>query len=177
MTPEEFSSLDAPAQQAVLAAVLVRNGIEDLHAAGVFDDGQAPMLNRLVRQELFQACTSAQIGGDAHEDYLFELAEGGCEEAGDDFRLLCLSGAASRAVLPVDVELAFDAREALRSLARLGDRRRTALTLKVAGYSYREIQDLLGVTFTWINRHLTEGRAELRKRARLADAAVEARCG
>jgi RNA polymerase sigma factor (sigma-70 family) len=77
---------------------------------------------------------------------------------------------------PVDVELAFDAREALRSLAGLGDRRRTALTLKVAGYSYREIQDLLGVTFTWINRHLTEGRAELRKRARLADAAVEARC-
>ena len=28
---------------------------------------------------------------------------------------------------PVDVELAFDAREALRSLAGLGDRRRTAL--------------------------------------------------
>ena len=77
---------------------------------------------------------------------------------------------------PVDVELAFDAREALRSLAGLGDRRRTALTLKVAGYSYREIQELLGVTFTWINRHLTEGRAELRKRAREADAAVEARC-
>jgi len=77
---------------------------------------------------------------------------------------------------PVDIELAFDAREALRSLAGLGDRRRTALTLKVAGYSYREIQDLLGVTFTWINRHLTEGRAELRKRARLAEAAVEARC-
>jgi DNA-directed RNA polymerase specialized sigma24 family protein len=77
---------------------------------------------------------------------------------------------------PVDVELAFDAREALRSLAGLGDRRRTALTLKVAGYSYREIQELLGVTFTWINRHITEGRAELRKRERVADAAVEARC-
>lgn len=98
MTPEEFSSLDAPAQQAVLAAVLVRNGVEDLHAAGAFDDGQAPGLNRFVRQELFQACTSAQIGGAVHEDYLVELADGGCEEAGDDFRLLCLSGAASRAV-------------------------------------------------------------------------------
>jgi len=77
---------------------------------------------------------------------------------------------------PVDVELAVDAREALRSLAGLGDRRRTALTLKVAGYSYSEIQQLLGVTFTWINRHVTEGRAELRKRARVAEAAAEARC-
>jgi hypothetical protein len=121
MTPEEFSSLDGPAQQAVLAAVLVRNGVEDLHAAGAFDDGQAPMLNRLVRQELFQACTSAQIGGAPHEDYLFELAEGGCEEAGDDFRLLCLSGAASRAVWAfVEAEgLSEDTGEALADAAQV----------------------------------------------------------
>lgn len=98
MTPEDFTALDVAAQQAVLAAVLVRNGVEDLHAAGAFDDRQAPVLNRLVRQEMLQACTSAQIGGAAHEDYLFELAEDGREEAGDDFRLLCLTGAASRAV-------------------------------------------------------------------------------
>jgi hypothetical protein len=98
MTQEEFTSLDAADQQAVLAAVLVRNGVEDLHAAGAFDDGQAPTLNRLVRQEMFQACTSAQIGGVAHEDYLLELAEDRSEEAGEDFRLLCLTGAASRAV-------------------------------------------------------------------------------
>jgi RNA polymerase sigma factor (sigma-70 family) len=78
---------------------------------------------------------------------------------------------------PVDVELAFDAREALRSLAGLGDRRRTALTLKVAGYSYREIQEMLGVSFRWISRHVTEGRGELRRQARLAEAAVDARCG
>jgi RNA polymerase sigma factor (sigma-70 family) len=74
---------------------------------------------------------------------------------------------------PVDVELAFDAREALRSLAALGDRRRTALTLKVAGYSYREIQELLGVTFTWVNRHITEGRGELRKLEQLLAIARE----
>jgi DNA-directed RNA polymerase specialized sigma24 family protein len=77
---------------------------------------------------------------------------------------------------PVDVELAFDAREALRSLAGLGDRRRTALTLKVARYSYRRSKSCSASRFTWINRHLTEGRAELRKQARVAEAAVEARC-
>jgi hypothetical protein len=98
MTPEEFTALDVAAQQAVLAAVLVRNGVEDLHADGAFDDGQAPILNRLVRQEMFQACTSAEIGGPAHDDYLFEVAEDGHEEAGDDFRRVCLTGAAARAV-------------------------------------------------------------------------------
>jgi hypothetical protein len=80
MTPEEFIAVDVAAQQAVVAAVLVRDGVEDLHAAGAFDDRQTPVLNRLVRQEMLQACTSAQIGGAAHEDYLFELAEDGREE-------------------------------------------------------------------------------------------------
>lgn len=98
MSPEEFTALDVAAQQAVVAAVLVRNGVEDLHAAGAFDDRQAPILNRLVRQEMFQACTSARMGGAAHENYLLELAEDGWEEVRDDFRLLCLTGAAARAV-------------------------------------------------------------------------------
>lgn len=98
MSPEEFTALDVAAQHAVLAAVLVRNGVEDLHAAGAFDDRQAPILNRLVRQEMLQACTSAQTGGAAHEDYLLELAEDASEDACDDFRLLCLPGAAARAV-------------------------------------------------------------------------------
>jgi DNA-directed RNA polymerase specialized sigma24 family protein len=35
------------------------------------------------------------------------------------------------------------------------------LQLKIAGYSYREIAEKLGVTYTNVNRHLTEGRAEL----------------
>jgi hypothetical protein len=33
----------------------------------------------------------------------------------------------------------------------LGTHRRTALTLRVAGYSYREIQQLPGVTYTWVD--------------------------
>ena len=80
---------------------------------------------------------------------------------------------AERVRAPVDVELAVDAREALRSLAGLGERRRAALTLQVLGYSYKEIQQLLGVSYTWVNRHITEGRAKLRERAREDDEAVD----
>jgi RNA polymerase sigma factor (sigma-70 family) len=82
--------------------------------------------------------------------------------------------ASERVRAHVDVELPVEAREALRSLAALGERRRAALTLQVAGYSYREIQQLLGVTYTWVNRHITEGRAQLRRQASEAEQAVEA---
>jgi DNA-directed RNA polymerase specialized sigma24 family protein len=34
--------------------------------------------------------------------------------------------------------------------------------LRAAGYSYKEITRLLEVTTTHVNRHVTEGRAELR---------------
>jgi DNA-directed RNA polymerase specialized sigma24 family protein len=44
-------------------------------------------------------------------------------------------------------------------------RRRRALVLQAAGYSYKEIAEKLGVTYTNVNRHITEGRAELRKAA------------
>jgi DNA-directed RNA polymerase specialized sigma24 family protein len=39
------------------------------------------------------------------------------------------------------------------------------LALRAAGYSYKEIGARLGVTYTNVNRHLTEGRAELRDAA------------
>jgi RNA polymerase sigma factor (sigma-70 family) len=71
-------------------------------------------------------------------------------------------------VAPVDVELVVEAREALRALAALKQRQRETLALKVAGYSYREIQALRGVTYTNVNRHVNEGRAAVRK---LRDAA------
>ena len=63
----------------------------------------------------------------------------------------------------VDTELAVEA--PLRALAGLRWRRRRALELKLAGFSYREIMELLGVTYTNVNRHLTEARAELRRAA------------
>jgi hypothetical protein len=40
-----------------------------------------------------------------------------------------------------------------------------ACSLKLAGFSYREIMELLGVTYTNVNRLLSEGRAELRRAA------------
>jgi RNA polymerase sigma factor (sigma-70 family) len=69
---------------------------------------------------------------------------------------------------PVDVELAVEAREALRALAGLRSRRRRVLALRAAGYSYKEIAAKLGVTHTNVNRQLTRGRSELRE---LRDAA------
>lgn len=36
---------------------------------------------------------------------------------------------------------------------------------RLAGFSYREIMELLGVAYTNVNRHLTEARAELREAA------------
>jgi RNA polymerase sigma factor (sigma-70 family) len=72
---------------------------------------------------------------------------------------------AERIPARVDTELAVEAREALRALAGLRWRRRRGMELKLAGYSYREIMELLGVTYTNVNRHLTEARAELRRAA------------
>jgi RNA polymerase sigma factor (sigma-70 family) len=65
---------------------------------------------------------------------------------------------------PADTELAVEARELLRALAGLRWHQRAVLTMQLAGYSYKEIAARLGKTYTWVNRHLTEGRAELRRR-------------
>jgi DNA-directed RNA polymerase specialized sigma24 family protein len=60
------------------------------------------------------------------------------------------------------------------ALQRLGGRsRRAALTLRTAGYSATEIQRL-GVTYTWVHRHVTEGRGALRRADAAAEAEVEA---
>jgi DNA-directed RNA polymerase specialized sigma24 family protein len=74
----------------------------------------------------------------------------------------------------VDVEFAHEARALLRSIATLGKHRRAAPTLRAAGYSYRDIEQLLGVTYTWVNRHITEGRQALRRADAAAEAEVEA---
>jgi Sigma-70, region 4 len=50
-------------------------------------------------------------------------------------------------------------------LADLRWRRRRVLELKLAGFGYREIMERLGVTYTNVNRDLTEARAELRRAA------------
>jgi RNA polymerase sigma factor (sigma-70 family) len=95
----------------------------------------------------------------------FPTTDGGPAGGADGERLVERVSAAEQIPAPVDVELAFQAREALRSVAGLGQRRRIALTLQIAGFSYAEIQATLGVTYTWVNRHITEARGKLRRDA------------
>ena len=62
-----------------------------------------------------------------------------------------------------DPLLGMETRELLVGLARLRPAQRRTLALKAAGFSYQEIQGLCGgKTYTWVNRHITEGRAALR---------------
>jgi DNA-directed RNA polymerase specialized sigma24 family protein len=59
--------------------------------------------------------------------------------------------------------------EQLALIAQLPARQRLALGLYVRGYSYREISAATGKTYTWVNRHITEGRAAVRELARQLD--------
>jgi len=69
---------------------------------------------------------------------------------------------------PVEPELRNEAREALAALARLPDRQRRPMTLKVAGHSYQEIGRELGWSYTQVNRHLTRARKRLKSHAEAA---------
>ncbi len=53
--------------------------------------------------------------------------------------------------------------DAVRLLNRLKPHERLALVLQAHGYSYDEIRDLCGWTYTKVNRCLAEGRARLRQ--------------
>jgi DNA-directed RNA polymerase specialized sigma24 family protein len=66
-----------------------------------------------------------------------------------------------------DPELALEAREALRAVDRLSPHQRRAIALRAAGFRYDEIQAIEDKTYTWVNRHLSEGTRALR--AALAD--------
>jgi DNA-directed RNA polymerase specialized sigma24 family protein len=57
-----------------------------------------------------------------------------------------------------------EARETLALLDQLHPMQRQAIFAKsILGLSYDEAYEALGVTRTWLNRHLTEGRKALRK--------------
>jgi DNA-directed RNA polymerase specialized sigma24 family protein len=58
-----------------------------------------------------------------------------------------------------------EARELLDRVRRLKPTQRTALTCKLLGLSYEQTQQATGRTYTWVNRHVTEGRAALREAA------------
>ena len=56
-----------------------------------------------------------------------------------------------------------EARTALETLAGLPPRQRRYMALFVAGYRYREIVAICGVTYTNVNNHLVRARARLRE--------------
>ena len=58
-----------------------------------------------------------------------------------------------------------EARAALRGVAELRPVRRRVFERHLAGLTYHEIAAELGVTYTNVNRHVTESRAELRAAA------------
>ena len=76
----------------------------------------------------------------------------------------------------VTVDDQLEALEALRALAALPDRQRQDLSLRVAGFSYREIAAMTGGrTFTNVNKHLVKARAAIRRANSSDPGAKEAR--
>lgn len=66
---------------------------------------------------------------------------------------------------PCTLELQFEAREALRTVASLRPRQRTDLSLLVGGFSYREIRSMTGPrTHTNVSKHIAKARAGVRRR-------------
>jgi DNA-directed RNA polymerase specialized sigma24 family protein len=64
---------------------------------------------------------------------------------------------------PVTIDATLEARRALRSLAELPARQRQDLSLRVAGFSYREIGRMTGDrTYANVNKHLRKARARIR---------------
>jgi RNA polymerase sigma factor (sigma-70 family) len=58
---------------------------------------------------------------------------------------------------------AIEARRALQRLAELPERQRQDLSLRVAGFSYREISEITGGrTYTNVSKHLARARARIR---------------
>ena len=55
-----------------------------------------------------------------------------------------------------------EARDTLRLIGRLKPQQRLVLRLRIEGHSYTAICELTGQSYTWVNRHLTEGRRALR---------------
>jgi RNA polymerase sigma factor (sigma-70 family) len=72
--------------------------------------------------------------------------------------------AASHSDTQSSIERSEDLADAREQLAALKPDERTALLLFGCGYSYREIAELRGWTYTKVNRCMAEGRAALRER-------------
>jgi DNA-directed RNA polymerase specialized sigma24 family protein len=54
-----------------------------------------------------------------------------------------------------------EAREVVRRVNELRPQQRVALTCRLLGLTYKEAQRATGHTYTWVNRHVVEGRRAL----------------
>jgi DNA-directed RNA polymerase specialized sigma24 family protein len=60
-----------------------------------------------------------------------------------------------------DLAAMLDDRATVALLRRLKPQQRTCLILRGQGYTYKQIQAATGQTYTWVNRHVTEGKRAL----------------
>ncbi len=104
-----------------------------------------------------------QPGGDQIVGWLYTVAK---HEA---FTLLSRSGREvtvehiSLVAGVIDFDDLTDARAALASISQLKPQQRLVLLLRAEGHSYKSICELTGRTYTWVNRHISEGRRALRR--------------
>jgi DNA-directed RNA polymerase specialized sigma24 family protein len=126
---------------------------------------------RISRELAEDACGLAWLqlirvrpgGGEGIVGWLYTVAK---HEA---FTLLARRGREMpRGDLPVvsrtlDIEEVLDARSALSLISQLKPQQRLVLLLQAEGHSYRSICQLTGHTYTWVNRHISEGRRALRR--------------
>lgn len=76
---EQFAQWEPEVGWTMLVALGARNGVEDLHAARLIEDGQMPLFNRTVRRWLYEGFVAVRVVGEEHanrdwfEHYLNEL--------------------------------------------------------------------------------------------------------
>jgi RNA polymerase sigma factor (sigma-70 family) len=120
-------------------------------------DGEAPALAWLtlvLKRECWARARSAHVQRSAGQERNPDLDELGFTL--DDFEH---PGASPEGA----AELAERVAETRQYLAQLKPQERRAISLKALGYSYKEIGQITGWTFTKINRCIAEGNARLRQ--------------
>jgi DNA-directed RNA polymerase specialized sigma24 family protein len=83
---------------------------------------------------------------------------GGDLDEGDTDPLAAAGGATDP-----DLAALLDDRDQLQLLHKLKPQQRTCLLLLGHGYSYKQIAAATGHTYTWVNRHVREGKQALRQ--------------
>lgn len=75
MRAEDLAELNLEQIQAMVFALSVRNGIENLHAAGLIGDPDMPRFNRAVRNQLYMALVAIKHVIDEHHPHHEFLVE------------------------------------------------------------------------------------------------------